>query len=378
MFRAKVCPGNHQHSTIEGQETAATSYYPWRMVQAIARHWKQQFAPPRHQRLLEFRHDLHDPGDSELIESDNESFTMDYDVNEFHDSAHVTEAELLGLTSPSEDQHATSGESFGLTSPSEDQHATSGESFRAMILHHLAQSNYSIDALEQVLLAASRLHQGKSATHSRWSVRRGSVLVLGAYSHGHLSGVSRSTLKNPELVRYLNGFFNKHLPNASSSSFMVSFDCPALPHRDYHNMKGSENHLICVGSFGKGGLWVSGSPPAHLPSVRRRMPDGHVHEGYVLPTRHQLVSFDPQAWHSSQAWDGYRIAVSAYTTRLALDLAASDSQCLRQLGFPPLRPLHQAMTATAASLPENVDEVVYKKWEAQVAKLHRSAGRPTN
>ena len=51
-FRAKVCPGNHQHILIEGSLTSQTAYYPWRMVQAIARHWRDQITPPRHVRLL--------------------------------------------------------------------------------------------------------------------------------------------------------------------------------------------------------------------------------------------------------------------------------------------------------------------------------------
>ena len=54
VFRAKICPGNHgQHSPIQGMETARTSYYPWKMVQAITRHWSRQYAPERHLHLLE-------------------------------------------------------------------------------------------------------------------------------------------------------------------------------------------------------------------------------------------------------------------------------------------------------------------------------------
>ena len=41
-FRAKCCPKNHQHSHIEGAETARSAYYPKRMVESIVRHWKHQ------------------------------------------------------------------------------------------------------------------------------------------------------------------------------------------------------------------------------------------------------------------------------------------------------------------------------------------------
>ena len=51
-FRAKCCPRNHQHGSIEGSETARTSYYPYQMVVSIVRHWRRQLAPLKHVRAL--------------------------------------------------------------------------------------------------------------------------------------------------------------------------------------------------------------------------------------------------------------------------------------------------------------------------------------
>ena len=360
-FRAKVCPGNHVHKTIEGRDTSASSYYPWKLVQAIARHWSQQLVPHRHQRLLGLRHDLPSLADMELMESDNESFHMDYNLEDFHDDVNIPEIDFI--------QPVTV-----ISEPA----ASARESFRQLVLRRLAQANFSVDALEQILLAASRQSVGHSVHHSRWRDSKGSVLVLGAYSHGHLGGISGATMKNSELVRYVNGFLRQHMPEASWSSVMISFDCPALPHRDYHNEKGSQNHLICVGSFGQGGLWVAGKPPDGRPIVRRKAPDGRLHEGHILQAQRQLVSFDPQAWHASQRWDGYRIAVSAYTTRLASTLPSSDLQCLRQRGFPPPCKVQLSMAAETMTLPEGVDEATFKNWQAQIAKFHKAAGHPTN
>ena len=59
-FRAKVCPGNHTHTLIEGSETARTSYYAWRFVQAVCRHWRDVMVPPRHLRLVAALQPLHD------------------------------------------------------------------------------------------------------------------------------------------------------------------------------------------------------------------------------------------------------------------------------------------------------------------------------
>ena len=42
VFGNKVCLGGHHHERIEGTETAATSYYPIRLTNAIAQFWKRQ------------------------------------------------------------------------------------------------------------------------------------------------------------------------------------------------------------------------------------------------------------------------------------------------------------------------------------------------
>ena len=51
-FKTKTCPGGHRHSHVAGVETAKSSYYPWRMVKAIANAWRQELLSDRNQRLL--------------------------------------------------------------------------------------------------------------------------------------------------------------------------------------------------------------------------------------------------------------------------------------------------------------------------------------
>ena len=47
VFKSKTCVGNHEHVSIEGQDTERTSYYPWRMVVSIAKTWKELLFPTR-------------------------------------------------------------------------------------------------------------------------------------------------------------------------------------------------------------------------------------------------------------------------------------------------------------------------------------------
>ena len=58
-FHAKVCPKNHQHTYIQGIETSRSAYYPWRMVLAIARCWRDQLLPPRFHRWAHSKNENH-------------------------------------------------------------------------------------------------------------------------------------------------------------------------------------------------------------------------------------------------------------------------------------------------------------------------------
>ena len=66
QFRAKVCVGSHCHGRIEGQETAKSAYYPWQLVQAIARFWVKQEVS--HQQLR--RMDFHDVAEVDLLDGE--------------------------------------------------------------------------------------------------------------------------------------------------------------------------------------------------------------------------------------------------------------------------------------------------------------------
>ena len=60
QFRCKVCVGNHCHGRIEGRETQKSSYYPWKMVQAIARFWAKQTVSNQQLRRMHFQEVLED------------------------------------------------------------------------------------------------------------------------------------------------------------------------------------------------------------------------------------------------------------------------------------------------------------------------------
>lgn len=52
LYKAKTCVGNHQHLQVESSDAGRSSYYPWKMVVAIAKTWKSQLVPERWQSIL--------------------------------------------------------------------------------------------------------------------------------------------------------------------------------------------------------------------------------------------------------------------------------------------------------------------------------------
>ena len=76
----KLCPGsNHNRTHIQGEETARSAYYPWKMVQAFTRHWRDQEVPVRHLRVLESAYNVadHSPDDGETMVLENDDLQFE-------------------------------------------------------------------------------------------------------------------------------------------------------------------------------------------------------------------------------------------------------------------------------------------------------------
>ncbi|CAE7333109.1 Smyd3 [Symbiodinium sp. KB8] len=261
--------------------------------------------------------------------------------------------------------------------------------------------DFSVEMCEKVLLSL-RCDPGKKGYHHGRGTQPGvNCILLGGYSFGKFHGVCKRTVAYPETTQYLNGFMARQAPGQTWSSLQVSYDTSALPHRDVHNLKLSNNIVYGLGDYKGGALWVCGEPSGQQQPVRRLLPDGSKPKGYLLPTFQQVAIFSPSSWHATQKWTGRRIIISAYTTRMLPHFTRSDSKILRNLRFPlpdlgkyaltamvaevrepaepPLLPAPAVVqTQQPEDLPDGVSQHEMEQWRAKVAKLHRSAGHPTN
>ena len=198
-----------------------------------------------------------------------------------------------------------------------------------------------------------------------------------------------------------------------------------LPHKGHHNLKGSWNVPTCFGSFSGGGLCLhDGSNFAS--TTRRRLQDAAYANGVIWDARKKFVIFDPEVLHATQQRRGFRIAVTAYSSRMVTRL---DNDCKRLVShYQPwthllrfwqqnqrhllprsssiwvalsalnpsstilaaeqtssattgplqdVRLLDSKQTHTHTHIPEGVTKSEYDKWMAQVAKFHKAAGHPS-
>ena len=375
-FRAKVCPGNHgNHCAIEGRETARSSYYPWRMVQAIARFWKEQLVPERHVQLLHLR-------------EDQPALMEEFPVDDI-----VPECELIEWT---EEDTSDSNEALTITNEeiADELVISAAErlAHESMARDARIRQDFHQSTLETIL---SELRQAVCQSRQgsrRWVGRHHAVrLLLGGYSYGAFCGISRDTEKHEELVRYVNAYLRHRLPGRSWTGLFVNLNGGSLLHKDNNNMTGSTNYIHGVGDYQQGGLWIHGEPPPGVAIARRQQEDGTFLRGYVLPTRGKIVAFDPKTKHGTQAWTGLRMVISAFTTRSVSDMSVGQRQRLRELGFPLETSNEQSSvpatgellavpsTTTSTTTTEmDVQEKEKERWRAQVAKLHKAAGHPTN
>ena len=365
VFRAKTCCGNHgQHGAIEGQETEKSAYYPWKLVQAWTRHWKEQLTPERHLRLLSLRDDC-------SLENEDDNVSADYVISEDCEALEEYEGDFM-----------TCDESGDLTACEQ----VSVESLASEAFQH---QDFSMSTCKFILgeFCRNLATASPGPEHHRWKMPNTSASVFGAFSHGAFHGVTKASNRHASLVKFVNAYLRHHLPGQTWSSFMITWNGVAQPHRDVHNLKGTLNVVHGLGSYSGGGLWLCGKPPLGQPVVRRRGLDGSYLQGYVENTFERFVVFDPSTIHASQAFQGSLIMLSAYTTRMLPHLCREDRQNLRDLGFPLPKSSTSSSTwaapAVIDSSPtsltlESVSSQDRARWEAQVAKFHKAAGHPTN
>ena len=162
---------------------------------------------------------------------------------------------------------------------------------------------------------------------------QGRAVLLGLYGLGGFRGISRATIGNPEVTRYLNGFVRNQCPTHLWTALYVSRNTVMPVHRDLRNAKGFDVLVRAVGDFVGGGLWVEsedGTGP-----VCKEVPTGKLCPGLVYDIKNYPAVFSGDRWHAPELWSGEsRWVIAAFVPRDITSTSEEQWRTLRDLGFP--------------------------------------------
>ena len=173
-----------------------------------------------------------------------------------------------------------------------------------------------------------------------------STIVLGAYVHGGLRGITRESKRRPWLMKYLNMVLRSKVAedldeDGAWTTLGVFRAADIPPHRDLRNSKGSLNYAVEVGGKQTGGLWVTkredlpafrgGSDGRELPQV---MPDGSTMDGIVINIHQKAVMFDPKNEHAYLKPEVDRWILVGFTPLGVEKLLEPSREVLCRGGFP--------------------------------------------
>ena len=156
----------------------------------------------------------------------------------------------------------------------------------------------------------------------------GPFVVFGAYSFGGCHGITRLTYQRRSLVQLLNRYVGQVAPSARYSALAISEGATLGWHRDCHNLSGSRNWVIPLGSFQGGEIRVL------MEGQRQDEADLSEHVGFRLDVAQGPVSFDARRRHCVLPFTGDRVVLIGYTPRGFARLSRDQIQDLQEVLFP--------------------------------------------
>ena len=177
---------------------------------------------------------------------------------------------------------------------------------------------------------------------------------LGAFNLAGRHGITQETSRHLLVIPALNTWLRRVFPSQTWTSICINHNEQLAIHRDCGNAPNSWNHIIALGDFTSGHMFLEDASGDC--SLWCDAADSWI-QGKAHDVREHGLSFHAHLWHASMPWVGDRWAVTAYTCSDIHSLALEDRLQLSSLGFPlpvafppPAPPLPQPTV-----LPPNTD-----------------------
>ena len=171
-------------------------------------------------------------------------------------------------------------------------------------------------------------------------------MILGAYVHGGVRGVTAEAKRRTWLSKYLNKVLKtrtlRDLGEEGSWTTLGVFKAENIPpHRDQRNRPGSLNYAVEVGGSQSGGLWLAGKDSvrqckggSEARDLPQELPDGAVLEGTVYNINQRAIAFDPKGEHAYLKPEVERWILVGFTPLGVEKLPPCDQSALKEREFP--------------------------------------------
>ncbi|CAE7218596.1 RE1 [Symbiodinium sp. CCMP2456] len=210
----------------------------------------------------------------------------------------------------------------------EDKPVASGWKMKSMIDRqeqraklYYEMGKFDLSSCAQVLEDVDTLAKMKYKTRGMQSTS----IILGAYVHGGMRGVTKAGKRRPHLTKYLNMVLRMRVAedlgeDGSWTTIGVFKAADIPPHRDLRNHAGSWNYVVEVGTKSKGGLWVANGNTE--PTIRggeglqplaREQPDGKIVYGNLVDIGGRAVAFNAKELHAYLVQEPERWVIAAFT-----------------------------------------------------------------
>ena len=181
---------------------------------------------------------------------------------------------------------------------------------------------------------------------------------IGAFNLAGRRGITQETSRHLLVIPALNTWLQRVFPSQTWTSICINHNEQLALHRDRGNAPNSLNHLIALGNFTSGQIFLedaSGDCSLWCDA------SGCWIQGKTHDVLEHGLSFHAHLWHASMPWVGDRWAITAYTCSDFHSLALEDRAQLSSLGFqlpsefpppPPALPPQQLIPQASDSFLE--------------------------
>ena len=165
------------------------------------------------------------------------------------------------------------------------------QSLESQAQKYMNNQDYSHQTCEQLLkqlpFKTSKQHRGPLKE------QKPRYIAFGLYSHGNHYGLTKQSQVFPQVCRYVVQYLKHWSPETVyCTSFVVNDNCHLELHKDVHNVPGTPNYLIGLGSYQGGELWIENSEDSKLVGAPgKRLLKGHWLQGIKVDAFQRVVKF---------------------------------------------------------------------------------------